>query len=44
MANLTYFRSPYSVGFDPNTIFMGTPDLLDAKQPLSDASSPNNST
>ncbi len=31
-ANLTYFRSPYSVGFDPNMIFMGTSDLLEAKK------------
>ncbi|MGH3752266.1 MAG: PIG-L deacetylase family protein [Pseudonocardiaceae bacterium] len=31
-ANLTYFRSPYSVGFDPNMIFMGTSDLLKAKK------------
>ncbi len=30
--NLTYFRSPYSVGFDPNMIFMGTSDLLTAKK------------
>ena len=31
-ANLRYFRSPYSIGFEPNFIFMGTPELLQAKQ------------
>jgi N-acetylglucosamine malate deacetylase 1 len=31
-ANLTYFRSPYSLGFDPNEIFMGTADLLHVKE------------
>ncbi|MFF9785037.1 PIG-L deacetylase family protein [Streptomyces nigrescens] len=31
-ANLTYFRSPYSTGFDPNEIFMGSQELLRAKQ------------
>lgn len=31
-ANLTYFRSPYSLGFDPNEIFLGTADLLQAKE------------
>jgi LmbE family N-acetylglucosaminyl deacetylase len=30
-ANLTYFRSPYSVDFEPTMIFMGTDKLLDAK-------------
>jgi N-acetylglucosamine malate deacetylase 1 len=30
-ANLTYFRSPYSVGLDPNMIFMGTTNLLTTK-------------
>lgn len=30
-ANLTYFRSPYSIAFNPNEIFMGTAALLDAK-------------
>lgn len=29
--NLTYFRSPYSTGFDPNEIFMGTSGLLKVK-------------
>ncbi|MEV7087998.1 PIG-L family deacetylase [Streptomyces sp. NPDC093085] len=31
-ANLTYFRSPYSEGFDPNMVFMGTTSLLKAKR------------
>jgi LmbE family N-acetylglucosaminyl deacetylase len=31
-ANLRYFRSPYSVGFEPTFVFMGTPELLQAKQ------------
>lgn len=30
--NLTYFRSPYSAGFDPNEIFMGTSELLQVKE------------
>lgn len=30
--NLRYFRSPYSIGFEPTFIFMGTPELLQAKQ------------
>ncbi|AXI76971.1 PIG-L deacetylase family protein [Peterkaempfera bronchialis] len=30
-ANLTYFRSPYSTGFEPNEIFMGTAEHLQAK-------------
>ncbi|GGX57979.1 PIG-L deacetylase family protein [Streptomyces chartreusis] len=29
--NLRYFRSPYSVGFEPNEFFMGTPELLETK-------------
>jgi LmbE family N-acetylglucosaminyl deacetylase len=29
--NLSYFRSPYSVGFEPTMIFMGTAELLDLK-------------
>ncbi|MFF4410405.1 PIG-L deacetylase family protein [Streptomyces sp. NPDC001404] len=29
--NLRYFRSPYSVGFQPTMFFMGTPELLEAK-------------
>lgn len=29
--NLTYFRSPYSGGFEPTEFFMGTPKLLDVK-------------
>lgn len=29
--NLTYFRSPYSEGFEPTEFFMGTPELLEAK-------------
>ncbi|MEV6987016.1 PIG-L family deacetylase [Sphaerisporangium sp. NPDC051017] len=29
--NLCYFRSPYSVGFEPTLFFMGTQELLDAK-------------
>ncbi|MCX5181166.1 hypothetical protein [Streptomyces sp. NBC_00268] len=29
--NLCYFRSPYSVGFEPTRIFAGTQELLDAK-------------
>ncbi|MGW0896228.1 PIG-L deacetylase family protein [Streptomyces goshikiensis] len=29
---LCYFRSPYSQGFEPNLYFVGTPDLLAAKQ------------
>jgi len=29
--NLYYFRSPYSVGFEPTLVFMGTPELLDIK-------------
>ncbi|WP_329389161.1 PIG-L deacetylase family protein [Streptomyces sp. NBC_01716] len=29
--NLTYFRSPYSVGFEPNEFFVGTQELLDVK-------------
>ncbi|MFD4483341.1 PIG-L deacetylase family protein [Streptomyces sp. NPDC058471] len=29
--NLRYFRSPYSVGFEPTTIFVGTRELLNAK-------------
>ncbi len=29
--NLYYFRSPYSVGFEPTMFFMGTPELLDIK-------------
>ncbi|MEV6981726.1 PIG-L family deacetylase [Sphaerisporangium sp. NPDC051017] len=31
-ANLSYFRSPYSVGLEPNEIFMGTRELLEAKE------------
>lgn len=30
--DLTYFRSPYSAGFDPNEIFMGTSELLKIKE------------
>ncbi|REH20634.1 MULTISPECIES: PIG-L deacetylase family protein [unclassified Streptomyces] len=30
--NLYYFRSPYSHDFEPNLHFVGTPDLLAAKQ------------
>ncbi|WP_067481825.1 PIG-L deacetylase family protein [Actinomadura hibisca] len=30
-ANLRYFRSPYSIDFEPTLFFMGTPDLLRAK-------------
>ncbi|MGH3697316.1 MAG: hypothetical protein ACRDRX_25580 [Pseudonocardiaceae bacterium] len=29
--NLCYFRSPYSVGFEPTMFFMGTQELLDVK-------------
>ncbi|MFE1957717.1 PIG-L deacetylase family protein [Streptomyces sp. NPDC059479] len=29
--NLTYFRSPYSDGFEPNEFFVGTQKLLDVK-------------
>ncbi|MFE4664593.1 PIG-L deacetylase family protein [Streptomyces sp. NPDC056716] len=29
--NLRYFRSPYSTGFEPTEIFVGTPELLDTK-------------
>lgn len=29
--NLCYFRSPYSVGFEPTMFFIGTQELLDAK-------------
>ncbi|MFF5090463.1 PIG-L deacetylase family protein [Streptomyces niveus] len=29
--NLTYFRSPYSDGFEPNEFFVGTQELLDVK-------------
>jgi LmbE family N-acetylglucosaminyl deacetylase len=29
--NLSYFRSPYSVGFEPNEFFVGTQELLDTK-------------
>ncbi|MFG3590619.1 PIG-L deacetylase family protein [Streptomyces sp. NPDC047990] len=29
--DLTYFRSPYSLGFEPTQFFMGTEDLLSAK-------------
>ncbi|MEU7179485.1 MULTISPECIES: PIG-L deacetylase family protein [Streptomyces] len=31
-ADLSYFRSPYSVGLEPNEIFMGTRELLKAKE------------
>ncbi|WP_395108331.1 PIG-L deacetylase family protein [Actinomadura sp. SCN-SB] len=31
-ANLRYFRSPYSIGFEPTLVFMGTPELLHTKQ------------
>ncbi|MGH3801760.1 MAG: PIG-L deacetylase family protein, partial [Pseudonocardiaceae bacterium] len=30
-ANLSYFRSPYSVDFEPTMIFMGNEELLAAK-------------
>lgn len=30
--NLRYFQSPYSVNFDPTFVFMGTPQLLQAKE------------
>ncbi|HEX6467877.1 MAG TPA: PIG-L family deacetylase [Streptosporangiaceae bacterium] len=30
-ANLRYFRSPYSIGFEPTLFFMGNTDLLRAK-------------
>jgi len=30
--NLTYFRSPYSEGFEPTKVFVGTEDLLKAKK------------
>ncbi|MFD4370070.1 PIG-L deacetylase family protein [Streptomyces sp. NPDC058486] len=29
--NLTYFRSPYSIGFEPTKIFVGTEELLNVK-------------
>ncbi|MFJ3363516.1 PIG-L deacetylase family protein [Streptomyces anthocyanicus] len=29
--NLRHFRSPYSVGFEPNEFFFGTAELLEAK-------------
>ncbi len=29
--NLRYFRSPYSIGFEPTQFFVGTRELLDAK-------------
>lgn len=29
--NLCYFRSPYSIGFEPTKVFVGARDLLDAK-------------
>lgn len=29
--NLIYFRSPYSIGFEPTKIFVGTQELLDLK-------------
>ncbi|MYS36791.1 LmbE family N-acetylglucosaminyl deacetylase [Streptomyces sp. KhCrAH-43] len=29
--NLIYFRSPYSIGFEPTKIFVGTRELLDLK-------------
>jgi hypothetical protein len=29
--NLCYFRSPYSVGFEPTMFFTGTQELLDVK-------------
>ncbi|MBT2505888.1 PIG-L family deacetylase [Streptomyces sp. ISL-98] len=29
--NLRYFRSPYSIGFEPTNVFVGTRELLDAK-------------
>ncbi|MGW4517309.1 PIG-L deacetylase family protein [Streptomyces sp. NPDC004393] len=29
--DLYYFRSPYSIGFEPSTVFVGTQDLLEAK-------------
>lgn len=29
--DLCYFRSPYSIGFEPSTVFVGTQDLLEAK-------------
>ncbi|PKW18634.1 PIG-L deacetylase family protein [Saccharopolyspora spinosa] len=29
--NLSYFRSPYSLDFEPTMLFIGTPELLDAK-------------
>ncbi|WP_433464010.1 PIG-L deacetylase family protein [Spirillospora sp. CA-128828] len=31
-ANLRYFRSPYSTGFEPTFVFMGTPELLRVKE------------
>ncbi len=31
-ADLIHFRSPYSRNFEPNLYFIGTPDLLSAKQ------------
>jgi LmbE family N-acetylglucosaminyl deacetylase len=30
-ANLRYFRSPYSIGFEPTMFFMGTQELLKTK-------------
>jgi LmbE family N-acetylglucosaminyl deacetylase len=30
--DLCYFRSPYSTGFEPTKIFVGTSELLDTKQ------------
>ncbi|MFJ8273819.1 PIG-L deacetylase family protein [Streptomyces sp. NPDC094154] len=29
--DLCYFRSPYSIGFEPSTVFVGTQDLLETK-------------
>lgn len=29
--NLCYFRSPYSIGFEPTRVFVGTQELLDTK-------------
>jgi LmbE family N-acetylglucosaminyl deacetylase len=31
VANLTYFRSPYSRGMEPNLVFMGSAELLEVK-------------
>ncbi|MEU6349612.1 PIG-L family deacetylase [Streptomyces sp. NPDC047072] len=30
--NLTYYRSPYSTNFEPTNVFVGTQELLDAKE------------